>query len=484
VTEATSDSQGPSDQPALSEEEYARIEAERDALKEELTRIKRPKRRRVRRIFVGLLVVISSVLILLSTTVVWAHRTVLNTDVFVSTVGPVFSEPGVPAAVATRTSGELFTQLHVEDRLKSALPDKVSFAAGPITNATKGFFTGELTKVLASSRFQTFWTNTLRTTHEQVVAVLHGKSTKVLSTSNGYITLNTVPAINQALSRISGFVSDLTGKHVTFPTITSAEAPPQAVAKLNKALGTNLPSNFGQITLVHSSSLNTVQHGVRAFDRLTILLPIITIILIALSLWISVSRRRTLIQLLVVALLLLIIERRIVIHAESTLAAKANNPQVAQDVLGQLLSGFFGLTAWILGIGLAILVVALVTGPYKWAVTSRSFVARTVRQLAQQLNAENRGRILAWMSAHANVLQLAGAVVAAIVFFIVSVSWLSFLIVGVLLVAFEFWIQRLKPEEQDTSDSSKSHEPPAGDASDKSDGSAKSDELSKSDANR
>ena len=88
------------------------------------------------------------------------------------------------------------------------------------------------------------------------------------------------------------------------------------------------------------------------------------------------SRRRTLVQLLVGTTLLMIVVRRVVIHEQGALANSAHNPQVAQIVLGDLLHGFFVLTAWILGIAVAILVVALLTGPYRWAVAVRSFVAR------------------------------------------------------------------------------------------------------------
>ena len=47
---------------------------------------------------------------------------------------------------------------------------------------------------------------------------------------------------------MSGLASDLTGKPVTLPAITSADPPQQARTKLSKALGVTLPANFGQIT--------------------------------------------------------------------------------------------------------------------------------------------------------------------------------------------------------------------------------------------
>ena len=77
----------------------------------------------------------------------------------------------------------------------------------------------------------------------------------------GYIVLNTVPVINQALGQVSGLASNLTGKNVKLPTITSAEVPQAAVDKLSKALGVKLPSNFGQVTLVRSKNLATVNAG-------------------------------------------------------------------------------------------------------------------------------------------------------------------------------------------------------------------------------
>jgi multisubunit Na+/H+ antiporter MnhC subunit len=285
--------------------------------------------------------------------------------------------------------------------------------------------------------------------HQLLVAVLRGQHTAAVSTSGGYIVLNTVPLINQALGKVSGLASDLTGKPVTLPAITSADPPQQAVTKLSTALGVTLPGNFGQITLVRSSDLATVQRAVKAFDRLTLVLPLVTIVLIALSLWLSVNRRRTLLQLAVGVSLLMIVERRLVIHEQGALASAAHNPQLAQSVLGDLLHGFFVLTAWVLGVALVVLVIAVLSGPYRWAVALRSRVKRTGRSIAGARTGARRGQVITWMASHAAALQLAGAVVAGILLLFVPVSWLSFLIIGVLLAACEIYLQRIKPAPPD-----------------------------------
>ena len=432
----------PPDENAPASVGVAGTEAERDAHQAGRERTKVP-RRRVRRSIVGVLVALSCLLVLLSTTVVWAHRTLLDTHTFVGTVGPVFEHPEVDSAVAARATDELFTALNVQGRLNDALPPKAKVAAAPITSSTKSFVAGQLTKVLESPKFQATWTAALTLMHERLVAVLRGQHSAALSTSNGYIVLNTVPAINQALKQVSGLASDLTGKNVTLPTITSAEPPQQAVNKLSKALGVTLPSNFGEITLVKSTDLATVRRGVKAFDGLVIVLPVVTILLLALTLWLSVSRRRTALQLAVGVALLMIVERRVVIHTQGQLANNAHNPQVANIIFGDLLHGFFVLTAWVLGVALALVVITVLMGPYRWAVAFRSWVKRTWRHISAAGSDDHRG-IVGWMASHAGGLQLGGVIVAGILFLVVSVSWVSFLIIGVVLAAYEVYLQWIK----------------------------------------
>jgi hypothetical protein len=234
----------------------------------------------------------------------------------------------------------------------------------------------------------------------------------------------------------------LTGKHVTLPAISSAEVPQQQMAKLSQALGVPLPANFGEITLVRSSDLATVRQAVKAFDGLTLVLPLVTIALIALCLWLSVNRRRTLLQLAVGVSLLMIVERRVVLHEQGVLASAAHNPQLASTVLGDLLHGFFVLTAWVLAVALIFLVIALLSGPYRWAAAIRSSVRRAGRSIAGARGGD-RGA-LAWIGSHAAGFQLAGAVAAGILLLVVNVSWLSFLILGVLLAAYEAGLQQIK----------------------------------------
>ena len=133
----------------------------------------------------------------------------------------------------------------------------------------------------------------------------------------------------------------------------------------------------------------------------------------------------------------------------AALTLMPNPGKVAQNVLGELLRGVFVLTAWVLAAALAVLVIAVLSGPYQWAVAIRSRVKRTGRSIAGARSGDRRGQVVTWITSHAAGLQRAGAVAAGILPRIVSVSWLSFLIVGVLPAACEICLHRIKPPPPD-----------------------------------
>jgi hypothetical protein len=112
----------------------------------------------------------------------------------------------------------------------------------------------------------------------------------------------------------------------------------------------------------------------------------------------------------------------------AALTLMSNPDKVAQSVPVELVHGFFVLTAWVLAVALVVLVIAVLSGPYRWAICS--WVKRTGRTIAGARSGDRRGQVVTWMASHAASLRLAGAVVAGILLWIVSVSWLSFLIAG------------------------------------------------------
>ena len=80
---------------------------------------------------------------------------------------------------------------------------------------------------------------------------------------------------------------------VQLPDLTSPEAPEVLAQRLQTALGVTLPPDFGTIRLMPFERLATALTIVRAFDVVVIVLIVLSIVLVALTLWLASNRRRT-----------------------------------------------------------------------------------------------------------------------------------------------------------------------------------------------
>jgi hypothetical protein len=428
--------------------ELAEVRAERDAALAKLD--KRERRQQIggmwRRTVVAILVVLAAILIPLTATVTWAHRTFLNTNEYVSTVAPLASDPAVTSTLARVATDQLFVALNPEPTIANALPPRAAFLAGPITTGVKGFINDKANAALSSQQFQQIWTQANRTAHTALVNVLRGKSEAVVET-NGQVVLSVVPLLNQVLQSLQQTASDLVGKDVKLPTLTGTELPSQACAKISAALNRPLPSTCGEIPLFPADKLDQAQWGVRVFDRLMLALLIVSPLLVVGALLLTRRRRRTLLQLAVGTLLVMVILRRTVMWLQDKLISTGNpeNEAARKAIVNQLLSGFFTASVWILSIALAVVVIALITAPYRWAVASRNWVSTHAVAGWRLTRDAVTGHAAAgeWILAHMDLLRVAGGLLAVLLLLVVNVSWVGLLIIVVLLAGYEFWLYRL-----------------------------------------
>lgn len=430
------------------ESELAQARTERD---DALARLDtREKRRRIggmaRRITVGVLVFLVALLIPITATVTWAHRTVVNTDAYVSTVGPIINDPDVTSTLARVATNQLFDALDPQPTIADALPPRAAFLAGPITNGVKTFIENQANTILASQQFQQVWEAANRTAHAALMRVLHGDSKAVVE-SNGQVVLSVVPLLNEILQRVQGTVSGITGKNITLPTLTGNEVPSEACAKISSALNRPLPATCGQIPLFPADKLDQAQWAIRAFDRIMIALLIITPLLFIGALLITRRRRRTLLQMTVGAMLVMVILRRVLFWLQDKLIStgQPENKAARNAIIHQVLHGFFTVSLWVLWIGLALVVVALVTGPYRWAVRLREWVTVNGTIAWRQTRNAVTGRDVAgaWVRAHLDLLRIAGGLIAVLLILVLNVSWVWLLVILVLLAGYEFWLYRL-----------------------------------------
>ncbi len=445
-----SDASGAGPTPEESTQALARAQAEPAAGESTLEEPGSPERRggRLRRVVVGVLVVLFAILLSVTYVVAWTHYVVLSETGFEKTVVPIGTDPAVTSAVAAALTNQIFTSLNPQQTVANALPPKADFLAGPITNAAKGYVQDGVTKALQSSQFQALWKQAIDFAHAQLLSVLNGNS-KAVTTTNGQVVLNLVPLFDAALQNLQGFISGVVGKPVQIPSISGNEIPASACQKIGTALNRPIPNTCGQIPLFPADKLTQARHLVRVFNGVLVLLLILTAVVAAVALWLTRRRRRTLLQLSVGGLLGLVVIRRVVDWLTTTLTntGQPANKSARRAILTHLFHQYFSISRWlVLGV-VVVVVVALVTGPYGWARCLRRVVSRYAHEgwnLMVAISGRARDdRTIEWVRSHLDLLRIEGLAVAVLLLIVLSVSWIGILVIAVLLAAYEFWLHRL-----------------------------------------
>jgi hypothetical protein len=258
--------------------------------------------------------------------------------------------------------------------------------------------------------------------------------------------------VNLALGSIQAVASDLVGRDVTLPQITQGEVPSAAIAKLEQSLGIDLPDDYGQIAVYDSQSLAALQEALYLFERLLVFLLILIPLLVAASLLVSTRRRRTLIQLATGAAVGLVVIRRIAIIARDDLFEQVDTEQFpsVRVLTNELMDSLFRYTGILLAIVLLAALIALITGPYPWAVKVRGWIRDGARGIAAAFggHATPDTARTRWLRDHRDGLMLGGAVVAVLLLLLFDLSLWGFVIAGIVITLYELALSRLGHEPE------------------------------------
>jgi hypothetical protein len=440
--------------------EVERLRRERDELDARLKKQgdRRARRGRARSLSATLLTVLACLAITVTVAAGWTYRTLFDSDAFVDRVTPIGFDPAVAPVLSDRLTTQIFGLIDVNAIVADALPPRGQILAGPLTGGIEDFVREKLNEVLASDEFRDRWIQANRFAHAQIVAVLRNES-EIVDTTGGRVVLNLLPVVNQVLQRIESQAAGLFQKDINLPEVTGGEVPSEARDKISAALGVEVPEDFGEIVVFESDKLEAAQDAVSFFDRAIVFLVILTLVFIALALWISRRRRRTLIQLVVGSMVGIVVVRRLAFWGEDQVVELAQRPdgrRALAAVTDQVFGSFFSVTAIVIGVGLAVLVIALITGPYSWAVAARAKTAALARAVATTATDPSRQEsTVVWVRAHREALQLAGAIVFVLLLLFLDLSWLGFLLFGGLLALYEIWLARLGAGHVDDEESSR-----------------------------
>lgn len=424
---------------AVPDEELERLRAEVAALREQLEvrRRRRPGSVAVRSALAAVLAALAAFALVTSVVGLWAARTTLNTDRWVATVAPLPQDPRVNAAVAQYATTEVFRVLNVEQRLRDVLPQQAAFAAGPIAGQLREQVRATVVKIMDSDRFQAIWVEVNRRVHQRVLAVIEGTST-VVTASEDHIQIDLLPLINQVLRELSDQLPTLFGKQVSLPDLSSGAIPENLRLRVEEAVGVSLPTNFAQFTVYDSGQLWQAQQAVAAAKRNLVLFTGGTILLLITAFAVSPRRRRTAVQFgiwLVVASVAITALLRAVrgqILAEVPAGTYRDGVDAAMTTVFSLLRTRGEQLIWI---GAVIAALAWLVGPGRFPVWLRGAIRRGAGYLWGRAAVGVR-RAPGFITGHLDAVRIGGLVVAAVLALILS-SWISLLVIAVLLAAYE-----------------------------------------------
>jgi len=289
-----------------------------------MTRAKAPWRRWV----AVVLVVLAALSTVVTTTSVWIRTTIFDTDRFMGIVQPALDEPALYDLLATRVSDDLILALDVETRVSGVLTDvderliemvldalgvsgrrrsilsrldrpSLTVLAAPISEALNTRITRIVEEFVTSDGFRNRVPGLVRQAHTASVALIRNDLADLPNVyiEDGEVRLNLIPIIVEAARLVVADARDLLAD-VTLPTVISDRLD-EGRQQLVDALHTELPDEFGQVTLFRADKLTPIQDTVDRLDRLVSLVMLTTIVLMVGAIALSPTRRRTVIQLAV-----------------------------------------------------------------------------------------------------------------------------------------------------------------------------------------
>ena len=393
--------------------------------------------RRVRGVLAAVLTAVAAFTLVLSVVGLWAARTTLSTDRWVSTVAPLPQDPQISAAVAEYATTQTLAVIDVEQRLREVLPPQAAFAAGPIAGQLHTQVRNVVTNVLRSDGFQTVWIELNRRVHDRVLAVVEGES-DVIAAQSDHIDIDLLPLINQALRELSAQLPTLFGKTITLPDLSSGAIPDNLRLRVEDALGVTLPANFAQFTVYDGGQLKALQDTVAASKRYLVLFVAATIVLVLAAFAVSARRRRTAVQLgiwLVVAALAV----TVILRAVRRQAVGQVPEGVYRDGVNAAVDSVFSLLrergSQIIWIGVLLALIAYLAGPGRIPVWLRRQTVTGARSAGRGLRVAGE-HAPGFIGRHLDAVRVGGLVVAGIAILIWS-SWTGLLVTSVLLAAYE-----------------------------------------------
>ncbi|HET6351704.1 MAG TPA: hypothetical protein VFG89_06220 [Coriobacteriia bacterium] len=306
------------------------------------------------------LVIIAALLLAVTPASLWVRNVVFDTEAWVATVGPLADNPDIQDAVAKAASDALITKLDAQKRIADLLPNLFGLdkLAPVLASTLEDAIRSQATNVVRSEEFGEIWRDINRASHSAVLAAVMGGERGAASLEDGTLTLDTGVIIDQVKKRLEdrglGFI-------VKAPTSTMDR----------------------QIVLMQSDTLKSVAAWAKVVRAIAYAIPLFGVLLLAGGVWFAADRQRVAVVFGAALALFGILPAQMVyitqVSASRSIERLAGIPTAAAEAAFDIIfRDVIASDRYVIYAGLAILLVALVAGPYRWAVTLRASVVRAL----------------------------------------------------------------------------------------------------------
>jgi len=367
-------------------------------------------------LIVSFLIILGGILSVPAAIAVWQEREIQDEDAFVQNVHEVVNNEDVQVLLAQRLTDRILERTNLRQRISEGLTEieeqagtdrgaAIPLLAAPLTRLAGETINRLCLQILQSEAFDTILDTAARTAHRAVMAVIQNDR-GLIEQNNGQIVLNLRPVIVQVVENLAG------------------ERAQQALSNVN------IPEDAGMIVISKEDDNAWLWKVVRWIDDFNPVVPIIVALIFLLAIVIAKSKRRALIAtgaaLAIVSGLMLLALAAPVKELATTWPPTDQGKQAAKQVYDILLDDFRVQQAFIVLIGLGLVLVGSLAGDRRVVGAVRAAVTRREEADAGGLIRERAG-----------ALRLAGLIVSGVVLLVWPDPGLRTVIgVGVLLALY------------------------------------------------
>jgi hypothetical protein len=353
----------------------------------------------------ALLIVIGCVLAPVSVIAVWSANQVSDTNRYLENIEPLIHERAVQNALTDKVTTAITSKLNIKgytDQAATVLNDKglsrvsslLQSVAPSLASGVAGYIHNEVHKIVTGPRFARAWVQVNTQAHQGLENVLSGRS-KSVSVKNGQVVLDLAPFIDIAKQ-------DLAARGFT--------------------LVEKLPPVHPTLALFSAKYLDKAQAGYRLINDLKIVLPILTLLLLAAGVFVARRHRRALIGAgLGFAASMLVLGLGLLLARSIYLSSVPSNvlpPDAASVIFDTFVRFIRTALRTLLVVGLVVAIGAFFTGPSAAAVRTRGAFTSGfdwVRRTGEHQGVST-GPVGRWTYAHRMALRIGAVALAALIF--------------------------------------------------------------------